>query len=149
MALGIAIYTYLRMRWIRSISSSNRSLHAFNSALVSLSIFAQQTMADLSKWADHALILSKHADELLIALYCVKKTLDNEIQLSTDILCRGGSIDVTVNYRGTNLIPESPSRPSMTRMALFIDPSISSIQKQVLKKFPDVGNLGKVKIRSN
>ncbi|KAJ3304966.1 hypothetical protein HDV03_002196 [Kappamyces sp. JEL0829] len=99
--------------------------------------------SDITKWADHALILSKHSHDLLVALYAAKKTLENEVQPISDILFKGGSSEFLVSYRGVAVVPESPARPSMQRMTIFIDPAVAAIQKQVLKKFPDVGDLGK------
>ncbi|KAJ3365930.1 Nck-associated protein 1 [Kappamyces sp. JEL0680] len=100
--------------------------------------------SDITKWADHALILSKHSHDLLVALYAAKKTLENEVQPISDILFKGGSSEFLVSYRGVAVVPESPARPSMQRMTIFIDPAVAAIQKQVLKKFPDVGDLGKM-----
>ena len=99
--------------------------------------------SDISNWADHALILSRHSKELLGALYNIKKTIDNELSPSNDILFRGGISDFSATYKGNTFVSESPPRPPTPRLTLFIDPNVTSIQKQILKKFPDVGDLGK------
>lgn len=98
---------------------------------------------DISKWADQAISLTNYSNELLGAIYNVKKNLENEIQPSNDVWYRGGSMDLAISFRGNTIVPESAIRPSFPRISLFVDPSITAIQKPVLKKFPDV-DLGKV-----
>jgi hypothetical protein len=98
--------------------------------------------SDITKWADHALILSKHSNGLLSALYSVKKQLDLEGGVG-DLLQKGGMVDVSIYCKGTIIVPESPARPPASRLSLFIDPSIATIQKQLIKKFPDGGDMGK------
>ena len=100
-------------------------------------------MADISRWADQAIALSNHSDELLGAIYNVKKNIENECQQSNDIWYRGGSMDLAISFRGNSIVPESAARPSFPRISLFIDPTIVSVQKIILKKFPDA-DLGKV-----
>jgi hypothetical protein len=99
--------------------------------------------SDITKWSDHALILSRHSNELLSALLFAKKTLDLETSPSNDILIRGGKPDITINFRGFVITPESPARPNMPRLGLFIDPGLASIQKQIIKKFPDTPDVKK------
>jgi hypothetical protein len=98
---------------------------------------------DITKWSDHALILSRHANGLLPALYSVKKQLDLENGPSSDLLLRGGITELSICFRGNNINPESPARPPASRLSLFIDPTIAGIQKQIIKKFPEGGDLGK------
>lgn len=52
-------------------------------------------------------------------------------------------MDLSISFRGNTIVPESAIRPSFPRISLFVDPSITAIQKPILKKFPDV-ELGKV-----
>jgi hypothetical protein len=100
--------------------------------------------SDLSKFADHALVLTRQANGLLTGLYDLKQVLQLEQNNATDILWRGGSLNVTFQYKEHILKVEPPTRPGRDRLSLFIDPTINSIQKQVVKKFPDVKDIGKV-----
>jgi hypothetical protein len=102
--------------------------------------------SDITKWSDHALILSKHSVGLLAALYSVKKQLDLEGGIS-DLLQRGGMSELSIYCRGIIIVPESPARPPATRLSLFIDPAVSNIQKQIIKKFPEGGgDVGKATV---
>ncbi|KAJ3323613.1 hypothetical protein HDV06_001637 [Boothiomyces sp. JEL0866] len=96
--------------------------------------------SDITKWADHAYVLSKQANTLLAALHSVKKTLDQETAPSSDILIKGGSPDLTITYRGTIIKPESPARPPLARLLIFMDPQVANLQNK-LKKFPDFGDI--------
>ncbi|OAJ45023.1 hypothetical protein BDEG_28191 [Batrachochytrium dendrobatidis JEL423] len=99
---------------------------------------------DIASWADHALILVKHADGYLSALYSLKQLLDLESKQPTDLIVKGGLSDIVFGYGGVPFTIESMARPAVERMTIFIDPTITALQKQVLKKFPDYGDLGKV-----
>ncbi|KAJ8331007.1 hypothetical protein QVD99_001188 [Batrachochytrium dendrobatidis] len=98
---------------------------------------------DIASWADHALILVKHADGYLSALYSLKQLLDLESKQPTDLIVKGGLSDIVFGYGGVPFTIESMARPAVERMTIFIDPTITALQKQVLKKFPDYGDLGK------
>ena len=52
-------------------------------------------------------------------------------------------MDLAISFRGNSIVPESAARPSFPRISIFIDPAIVSVQKLILKKFPDT-DLGKV-----
>jgi hypothetical protein len=73
----------------------------------------------------------------------VKKQLDLENGASSDLLLRGGITELSISFRGNNITPESPARPPSSRLSLFIDPTIAGVQKQIIKKFPEGGDLGK------
>lgn len=112
--------------------------------------------ADITKWGDHALILAENAEAHLNALYSLKQTLDLEASSSgssknaipVDITIRGGVPDPAVfTYNSVPLQLEAPARPPLERMSIFIDPGITGLLKQVAKKFPNCGDLGKVKLR--
>ncbi|KAJ3269307.1 Nck-associated protein 1 [Terramyces sp. JEL0728] len=96
--------------------------------------------SDITKWADHAYVLSKQANTLLAALHSVKKTLDQEAAPSNDILTKGGSPDLVVTFRGTIIKPEAPARPPLQRLLIFLDPQVANLQNK-LKKFPDFGDI--------
>ncbi|KAI8927379.1 Nck-associated protein 1 [Entophlyctis helioformis] len=99
--------------------------------------------SDISKWADHALILAQHAEGYLSALGALKHVLDLESGTPSEITLRGGMPEVTFAYNGTPFTLEAMARPPLERLSIFIDPSIVGLQKQLVKKFPDYGDLGK------
>ncbi|KAH6601775.1 hypothetical protein BASA61_001802 [Batrachochytrium salamandrivorans] len=98
---------------------------------------------DITSWADHAVILVQHSEGYLSALYSLKQGLDLESGQTTDIIVRGGLPEVIFGYDGVPFTLESMARPSVDRMTIFVDPCITNLQKQVLKKFPDYGDIGK------
>ena len=103
---------------------------------------------ELTKWTDHSILLANHSKQLLVALYNVKKNLENESLPSNEIWFRGGSMDLSFPFRGQNIVPESAARPSFPRMSILLDSNIVALQKSVLKKFPDV-DLGKVNLNAS
>ena len=103
---------------------------------------------DISKWADHAQILTQHYASYETGLYYLKQVLDLENGAnnasSSDILMRGGVLEASLySYNSIPIQIESPARPPLERLSIFIDTAIAGLQKQVIKKFPQFGDLGK------
>lgn len=99
--------------------------------------------SDMSKWLEHSLALNSHAPNLLDALQSVKRCLDTESN-ATDILVKGGKLDITIAVRGQQVASESPIRPEAIRLNLFLDANITGLMGKVVKKFPDLSGIGKV-----
>jgi hypothetical protein len=91
--------------------------------------------------AEQAYLLSKHSELLLPALAC----FDNLLEMEKN----GNSFDyslqdINIDFRGAQISPEGPPKSTIQRLSLFIDPGLNGIRKQVTKKFPDTGDIGKV-----
>ena len=92
------------------------------------------------KWADHCSALIIHSRKLISALYVVKSKLERENDGTTI-----SSPEINVSFRGNLLKPEPQERPVPAPIALFIDPGINKIRKQITKAFPEwKDELGKV-----
>nr|KAJ3418961.1 Meiotic nuclear division protein 1 [Polyrhizophydium stewartii] len=98
---------------------------------------------DVANWADRALILRHSADDYLTALHGFKQALALESSQAPDLLVRGGMLDMAFGYDGTPFTLDATARPAVDRIAIFADPAIAGLQKQVAKKFPDCGDIGK------
>ena len=92
------------------------------------------------KWADHCSSLIIHSKKLINALYVVKNKLERENDVGTISLP-----ELSVSFRNNLLKPEPQDRPVPAPIALFIDPGINKIRKQITKAFPEwKDDLGKV-----
>ncbi|KAL2915385.1 hypothetical protein HK105_205001 [Polyrhizophydium stewartii] len=83
------------------------------------------------------------ADDYLTALHGFKQALALESSQAPDLLVRGGMLDMAFGYDGTPFTLDATARPAVDRIAIFADPAIAGLQKQVAKKFPDCGDIGK------
>ena len=95
--------------------------------------------SDNIKWAEHCTALIAHSKKLINALYNVKGKLERENDVAAVSFP-----ELSVSFRGNLIKPEHQERPTPAPIALFIDPGINKIRKQITKDFPDwKSDLGK------
>ncbi|KAI9144746.1 Nck-associated protein 1 [Paraphysoderma sedebokerense] len=87
---------------------------------------------DLTKISEHLQILNSHAEDLLIAIYNVKKIISESSPESTS----SSASNSPTNASPTNLI-----RPQ--KLKLLTDNALSGVIKYFLKKFPEVNEVQK------